>query len=59
MMPTTTELPGNGTQGAQAKARLVVVGNGMVGHHFVKTAAERGLFAAFEVTVISEEPCLA
>src|SRR5204863_7402461 len=41
------------------KRRLVVVGNGMVGHHLVETASERGLFETFDVTVVSEEACLA
>src|SRR6476659_640758 len=38
---------------------LVVVGNGMVGHRFVESAAERGLLAAFHIVVISEETRLA
>jgi nitrite reductase (NADH) large subunit len=58
MTPTTQEQR-SGTTGAPPRERLVVVGNGMVGHHFLKTAAERGLLAAFDVTVIAEEPCLA
>jgi nitrite reductase (NADH) large subunit len=34
--------------------RIVVVGNGMVGHHFVETLVNKGL--DFHVTVIGEEP---
>ncbi len=37
-----------------AKRRVVVVGNGMVGHHFVHSLVEEGLEDA--VTVIGEEP---
>ncbi|HVW24371.1 MAG TPA: nitrite reductase large subunit NirB [Polyangiaceae bacterium] len=38
-----------------SRPRLVVVGNGMVGHRFVVAAAERGLTDAFDVVVIGEE----
>ncbi len=41
------------------RPRLVVVGNGMVGHRFVEAAAERGLLAKFETAVLSEESRLA
>jgi nitrite reductase (NADH) large subunit len=41
------------------KPRLVVVGNGMVGHRFVQAAAERGLQQQYELVVISEEARLA
>jgi nitrite reductase (NADH) large subunit len=34
--------------------RIVVVGNGMVGHHFVETLVNKGL--DFHITVIGEEP---
>jgi len=37
------------------KRRLLVVGNGMVGHHFVRSAAERGLTSQFDVTIVAEE----
>jgi len=43
----------------ERKRSLVVVGNGMVGHHFVNKVAERGLLAQFDVTVVSEEVDLA
>lgn len=36
-----------------AEARIVVIGNGMVGHHFVETLA--GLDGEFSITVIAEE----
>ncbi len=39
-----------------APRRILVVGNGMVGHHFVETAAERGLLNDYEVVVVGEEP---
>src|SRR6266545_2190014 len=39
--------------------RLVVVGNGMVGHRFVEAAAERGLCDRRRLLVIAEEPRLA
>ena len=42
-----------------SKPRLIVVGNGMVGHRFVEAAAERGLLAKFATTVLSEESRLA
>jgi len=36
--------------------RIVVVGNGMVGHHFVEAASERGVLEDHEIVVIGEEP---
>jgi nitrite reductase (NADH) large subunit len=39
--------------------RLVVVGNGMVGHRFVEAAAARGILGKFATTVLSEETRLA
>jgi nitrite reductase (NADH) large subunit len=41
------------------KTRLVVVGNGMVGHQFLQSLADSGHMAAFDVTVFCEEPRLA
>ncbi|MEO8902364.1 MAG: nitrite reductase large subunit NirB [Polyangiaceae bacterium] len=41
------------------KPRLVIVGNGMVGHRFIEAAEERGLFGKFETVVLSEEKRLA
>ncbi|MEP5569821.1 MAG: nitrite reductase large subunit NirB [Halioglobus sp.] len=37
-----------------SKQKIVVVGNGMVGHHFVETLANSD--AAVEITVLGEEP---
>ncbi|HVH20708.1 MAG TPA: nitrite reductase large subunit NirB [Myxococcota bacterium] len=39
-----------------ARPRLVVVGNGMVGHRFVETLLEHGGAERFEVIVLGEEP---
>jgi nitrite reductase (NADH) large subunit len=41
------------------KPRLVVVGNGMVGHHFLQCAAERGVLERYETSVVGEETRLA
>lgn len=41
------------------RAKLVVVGNGMVGHQFLQSLAEQGGLEQFEVSVISGEPRLA
>jgi nitrite reductase (NADH) large subunit len=38
------------------RKKLVVVGNGMVGHRFVQAAIERGLTETHDVVVIGEEP---
>ena len=37
------------------RERLVIVGNGMVGHHCVEQLVERGALARFEVRVFGEE----
>lgn len=37
------------------KGNLVVIGNGMVGHHFVERAIEQGLHEQFEIHVFAEE----
>jgi nitrite reductase (NADH) large subunit len=42
-----------------SRPRLVVVGNGMVGHRFVEAAAERGILRQFSTVVVSEETRLA
>lgn len=42
-----------------SKAKLVVIGNGMVGHHFLEHLAETGLSRDFDVTVIGEEKNIA
>ena len=36
--------------------RILVVGNGMVGHHFLEAAHERGLFDTHQIVVVGEEP---
>ncbi|MEX1033556.1 MAG: nitrite reductase large subunit NirB [Cellvibrionaceae bacterium] len=38
-----------------SKTKLVVIGNGMVGHHFLERLVETGLSRDFAVTVIGEE----
>ncbi|MDF3030279.1 MAG: nitrite reductase [Moraxellaceae bacterium] len=38
------------------KARIVVVGNGMVGHKFLEALADKGGHELFEVVVLCEEP---
>ncbi len=40
---------------AKTKGKLVVIGNGMVGHHFVERAIEKGLHEQFEIHVFAEE----
>jgi nitrite reductase (NADH) large subunit len=52
----------NGRANGKASAprdRLVVVGNGMVGHHFVRAAIDHGLTREFELVVVAEERQLA
>ncbi|HEX4334758.1 MAG TPA: nitrite reductase large subunit NirB [Polyangiaceae bacterium] len=44
---------------SESRPRLVVIGNGMVGHRFVTAAGERGLAATHEIVVIGEETRLA
>lgn len=41
------------------KPRLVVIGNGMVGHRFLENLIDRGEAASFDITVLCEEPRLA
>ncbi|HET7736047.1 MAG TPA: nitrite reductase large subunit NirB [Nocardioidaceae bacterium] len=38
------------------RMRLLVVGNGMVGHRFVQAAIERGLTERYDVVVLGDEP---
>ncbi len=40
---------------APGKPRIVVVGNGMVGHHFLAAVVENGLCNRYEVVAIGEE----
>ena len=37
------------------KTKLVVIGNGVVGHHFIERAIEKGLHDQFEIHVFAEE----
>jgi nitrite reductase (NADH) large subunit len=41
---------------SKATQRLIVVGNGMVGHRFVESLQASGQGADFEITVLGEEP---
>ncbi|WP_036229469.1 nitrite reductase large subunit NirB, partial [Marinobacterium jannaschii] len=41
------------------KSKLVVIGNGMVGHHFLENLVETGQSEAWDITVFCEEPRLA
>lgn len=43
------------TMSTSSKGNLVVIGNGMVGHHFVERAIEQGLHEQFEIHVFAEE----
>ncbi|MFZ3143587.1 nitrite reductase large subunit NirB [Psychrobacter glacincola] len=45
----------NTTVSTKNKGNLVVIGNGMVGHHFVERAIEQGLHEQFEIHVFAEE----
>lgn len=47
---------GSSRGGHASRPRLVVVGNGMVGHHLVGALAKRGLCQSHQVVVIGEEP---
>ncbi|MBD1587878.1 nitrite reductase large subunit NirB [Pseudomonas typographi] len=40
----------------QPKPTLVIVGNGMVGHHCVEQLVERGALARYDIHVFGEEP---
>ncbi|WP_201501312.1 nitrite reductase large subunit NirB [Psychrobacter cibarius] len=39
----------------KSKGNLVVIGNGMVGHHFIERAIEQGLHQQFDIHVFAEE----
>ena len=45
----------NTTVSTKNKGNLVVIGNGMVGHHFIERAIEKGLHEQFEIHVFAEE----
>ncbi|WP_428241772.1 nitrite reductase large subunit NirB [Gynuella sp.] len=41
------------------RKKLVVIGNGMVGHHLLETLADQQQLSSFDITVFAEEPRLA
>ena len=41
------------------KARLIVIGNGMVGHHFIETLVANSGLESYDIVVIGEEPVVA
>ena len=43
------------TVSTESKGNLVVIGNGMVGHHFIERAIEQGLHQQFDIHVFAEE----
>ncbi len=45
----------NSSMGSEPRAKLIIVGNGMVGHHCVEQLIERGALQQFEVRVFGEE----
>ncbi|WP_298185506.1 nitrite reductase large subunit NirB [uncultured Pseudomonas sp.] len=46
----------NSTETSTDQQRLIIIGNGMVGHHCVEQLIERGALAQYRVDVFSEEP---
>lgn len=52
--PTTNPNSLGGSNNAK-QGNLVVVGNGMVGHHFITKAIEQGLHERFDIHVFAEE----
>ena len=46
----------NSTETSTDQQRLIVIGNGMVGHHCVEQLIERGALTRYQVHVFSEEP---
>lgn len=46
----------NSTDTSTDQQRLIIIGNGMVGHHCVEQLIERGALARYQVHVFSEEP---
>ena len=46
---------GNAESSNAKQGNLVVVGNGMVGHHFITKAIEQGLHERFDIHVFAEE----
>ncbi|MDR5907427.1 nitrite reductase large subunit NirB [Franzmannia qiaohouensis] len=47
------------TTPASTKQRLIIIGNGMVGHHLVEQLVEQGALERYQVTVFGEERHLA
>ena len=43
----------------ETKQRLIVVGNGMVGHKYIETLIEHPDYQNYQITTFSEEPRLA
>lgn len=41
------------------KTRLVIIGNGMVGHRFIETLVDKGAITQYDITVFGEEPRVA
>jgi nitrite reductase (NADH) large subunit len=58
MTITTSTSPPTGPP-TEHRPRVLVLGNGMVGHHFVSTLIDLGATTRLEVTVLGEEPRLA
>jgi len=54
--PNTDRL---GIDMAPSRPRLMVIGNGMVGHHFIEQCTEQGLNHIYDITVFGEEPIAA
>ncbi|MEZ9141384.1 MULTISPECIES: nitrite reductase large subunit NirB [unclassified Shewanella] len=46
----------NSTKLTSVKPKLVVIGNGMVGHHFIEQLCTQGLQNQFDIEVFGEEP---
>ena len=38
------------------RQQIIVVGHGMVGHHFIEAAIDRGLTETHDIVVVGEEP---
>ena len=45
----------NGFTSIEARQQLIIVGNGMVGHHCIEQLIERGALGRFQVRVFGEE----
>lgn len=58
-MTSNPSIPTPGTLAAERPPRVLVVGNGMVGHHLLATLIDIGATRRLRVTVLGEEPRLA